>query len=576
MPTVPRYQLGQIRHQGVSARQSINTPSDAFGANVAQSIAQLGSQIGQSADVASEVAVKRQQDWDETVLRENDTALSTFIRDKLDDAQSGYFNLRGKDALNARADIEKEITEYEKSLRSNLDPRLSNEWGRLSNQRIQNAQIRISTHARTQFFTWEDEAYIARQLNQQSDAASHVGNQTAINQSIAVGLVDIDNQAEKRGWSGDALARKKLDFTTGAHRQVINRLIAQGKPSEADLYYRSNKDHIDPAQRDEIENSLRAHTNKAKAQRATDDIMANLDLDAAGQLAAARDIEDADVRAQVETMVTQRQAEQVRLITQAATDAEDEIMKQLAGGAQYEDLDAALMSRLDSSGRSRVTNYLRARAEALMKPDDPVAAKKAYYALRDQAHKHYADFKRTWNAQLYVGLLDESDIESLNNLAENETAAKSSVSVEAQMKMALGSLGLDYTEDRDENNTDGERIRAFIASVDNKIRGYVAEKGKEPDSATISQWIVQQATQNLVQVKLAGPLSKQRPLSTVTTDEMEDAYVTVNGQDVYLKDIPAVDRATIESNLRKRGMPVTEYSIADFYLRSQQRAAGGQ
>jgi hypothetical protein len=567
MPTVPTYTPGQVRNQGISARQSIQAPADAFGSNVAQSITQLGTTLGNAANTASDVAVQQIEAFDEATLREKDAELSSFIRNKLDDPQSGYFSLRGKDALNAREDLQKEIEAYEKTIRGQLDPRIANDWNKSSSVRLQNARQRLADHARREFESWEDATFAARLENQQAEAASFTGNPKEINKSIAVGMTDIDRQAERRGWGKDVVDAKKRDFYTNAHVAVINRLIAQGTPSAAELYFGNVRGKLDPTKVAQVENTLRTHTIKAKAQRATDEIMANATLDYAGQMDAARQIEDADVRDQVESMVRQRQAEEQRIKTQNENDAEDQITKHFANGGTLETVEAGLWDRLSGAGQARINSYLLARAEKALNPKDPIAGKRAYYQLRELAHADYSTFKRTWNPQLYVGIMDTADIDKLAKMAESEVSAKSSVSTEDTIKQALGSLGYEW-KDRLEDNTDGERIRAFIESIDNRISSYVAQHNKEPSGLEINKWILEETRNNYVRVDdtLYNP---QRPMGTVTADEYRDTYVTVRGQDVYLREIPDTARAAIISNLQKRGMPVNEYSIADYWQQSQ-------
>jgi|GEM_PF-4362750 len=56
------------------------------------------------------------------------------------------------------------------------------------------------------------------------------------------------------------------------------------------------------------------------------------------------------------------------------------------------------------------------------------------------------------------------------------------------------------------------------------------------------------------------------PLFTLSDEQMQKAYVTVNGQDIGLSSIPAGARAQIINELQTRGLPVTEQAIAQLWV----------
>lgn len=61
----------------------------------------------------------------------------------------------------------------------------------------------------------------------------------------------------------------------------------------------------------------------------------------------------------------------------------------------------------------------------------------------------------------------------------------------------------------------------------------------------------------------------ETPVVLVEQDDLGDTYVNVNGQQVYLQEIPASSRAMIIRQLRQAGRPATEQAIAEIWVQSQ-------
>jgi hypothetical protein len=64
---------------------------------------------------------------------------------------------------------------------------------------------------------------------------------------------------------------------------------------------------------------------------------------------------------------------------------------------------------------------------------------------------------------------------------------------------------------------------------------------------------------------------QQSPLLGMPAQQMQRAYVTVNGRNVTLASIPASERAQAITALQKRNMPVTEQAIADLWVKAGMR-----
>jgi len=57
----------------------------------------------------------------------------------------------------------------------------------------------------------------------------------------------------------------------------------------------------------------------------------------------------------------------------------------------------------------------------------------------------------------------------------------------------------------------------------------------------------------------------------ITPENAKQAYVNVGGKEIYLSQIPVAEREKIAAGLKQRGLPVTQQSIAEIWLKGNSR-----
>jgi len=566
MPTVPEYQVGQTQSRGINARQSISAPADAFGANVARKQVEMGKTLQQSSDIASERALTLRDRHDDAVLREMDTNLSVFIRDKLDDPQSGFLSMRGKDALNARSEVEKLVREFEEKQRKPLDKRLIERWSKVSSARLNGAMSRIDAHTRTEFKNYEEITSKARIDNQVDEMASHVGDTKAINLAKAVGLKEIEQQAERLGWDAEVLKREKETFTSKGHLAVINRLIASQQPSVAQQYYNDHKTEILGTSRDDIEAVLNRETALARAQKHTDQIMADPDLDFEQQLEKAREITNPTERESTVALVKERQGEIGKAKTRKENEAYDAVQKHFANGGSLKDLPSGLWDQMSGTQQSAINKALKEARNSALNPTDPVASKKLFYTFQRMATENPVAFKQL-PLSLYIGVIDEGDLDKLNQMQSEPNQIELARSRTSMINSALASLDLDPKE-LEKDSSEGDRVRAFYQRIDDRVSAFSARTGKQPDDRQFQEMVLME-TNNMVHRFDRASLDETMNVGTMTPDDLKDAYVKVGDQQVFLADIPEVERAYIIDLLIRSGVQPTEQAIAEMYVEAE-------
>ena len=350
MPTVPKYQnqIGSVKPVGINARQRINAPADAFGGNVARAQVQMGQAIGKIGDTMFDAALAERDRHDQAVLREMDVGLTEHIRNQLDDPQSGFHSKQGKDALNSKQEVRKAIEDFEAEQRKMLDPRLANSWGKLSAARMQSAFGKIESHASREFRVYEEATAKARIENQVDEMAVNAGNDKAINMAKAVGLTELEQQAERNGWDAEVLKREKAIFVSKGHKGVIARLVAAGQPSVAKQYYERHAEEILGSVRTEIDKTLETETLRAEAQRKSDEIMAQ-GLTRKEAMAMVRAIEDPKLRDETVTRVEGRYDEAQKIENEQKKKVKQEAWQVVIKNGSTEQLTADQLAVLDGT-----------------------------------------------------------------------------------------------------------------------------------------------------------------------------------------------------------------------------------
>ena len=569
MPTVPKYQGGQVNARGINARQNIRVTSDAFGGNIAKAQIGLGREISKQGDMLFNHQMEIRDEYDKGVMREMDNNYSSYIREKWTD----FSQLKGRAALDAKQAHEDEIKAYRVKLAKDLDPRLMNSWNAMADARTNNVLNKTAAFTSQQTIVYNEAQTLARIASQTHEAGACFDNIKCIRSAMQVGLNDVKdlmqskygidaNNAKNEGEKA-IIAQARLAFTSDAHTQVIENLEIDF-PSKALDYYKANKAEIDSSTYNTLESRLEDGTLRKRAQRTTDEILTNAELvgDNKAQLEAARKIEDPKLRDEVVSRILNRQSQNKSNRLASEDGAYDQVQKHIVKGGSKDGLPPGVWDAMSGSQQRTIQAVLDTRVANSLKPKNPVQAKTNFYALEDLAHNNYEEFKKL-NLGLYIGLVDEVDLDNLRKLQKSHTAVKSSLTRKEQLKMTLGSMNM-YFSNFEKNGDSGDRVRAFIATVDAKVARFVENKNREPDDQEY-QKILLDVSANEAYVNGYGSDSKMS-IGAMTEDQKSKAYVTVDGEDIFLSEIPDLKRAQIIEQIKQRKGKVTAQNIAEVYV----------
>jgi len=315
MATVPQYEIGQVKDRPVSGGfQQIQTNSDAFGAGIAQAQIQQGQAISQLGDLAWDAAFKQRDIQDQATLRERDNLLSAKIRELISD-DGGYLSLKGRNAIDAKASIEKQLEEYRKELGKDLDQRIVGKYNQVADQRLLNAFSTIDGHNRREGEAWNQAERVARVQSSIQNYAANFGNEKAMKLEYDLGLREVDSQlldvygidaSNPKDESEKAIiAKSRLLFTSKAHEAAIENYLANDMYQQANDHFNVNKGAIDSTKYDEITKLLNTYTRVGEINEKVREIRED-GGDITMQLAKARSIDDPVLSADVVSEIKAR------------------------------------------------------------------------------------------------------------------------------------------------------------------------------------------------------------------------------------------------------------------------------
>jgi hypothetical protein len=134
---------------------------------------------------------------------------------------------------------------------------------------------------------------------------------------------------------------------------------------------------------------------------------------------------------------------------------------------------------------------------------------------------------------------------------------------EGRINAAIVGLGIDKKKDP-------ETAVMLTNEIDRRVRAASAAKGGKDLTADEKQTIVDRVVLDKVYVDEWGT-DPQKPLALLTPEEVSKAYVRVNGKNVRVSAVPALDRRQIVQALQATGQAATEQAIVEMYLAGQKK-----
>lgn len=354
----------------------------------------------------------------------------------------------------------------------------------------------------------------------------------------------------RKGWTTEQVQAEQLKNLSAMHLAQITKL-AEVNAEAAQKYYDANKAEVNFAQQARVEQVLKGEAdNQFAMQKAAE--LAPKPL--AEQLAEAAKIADPTRREKTLTQIRNnyaltRQAEQER-----ENAAADQAWQLFSKGQKIPE---AILSQMSGRERAQLQESQRVRAERAAAGTPVKTDMLTYIDVREKlARGEKVDLRA------YTEKIGKAEMEQLLDiqgaLRSGGVKQDTMVTDEGRINNALVGLGIDKKKDP-------ETAVMLTNEIDRRVRAASAVKGGKDLTADEKQAIVDRVVMDKVYVDEWGT-DPQKPLVLVTPDEMRKAYVRVNGKNVPVSSVPAMDRRQIIQALQATGQPVTEQAVVEMYL----------
>ncbi|NYT44605.1 transglycosylase SLT domain-containing protein [Alcaligenaceae bacterium] len=248
--------------------------------------------------------------------------------------------------------------------------------------------------------------------------------------------------------------------------------------------------------------------------------------------------------------------------------ATDDILRELyANGGRLDAVPAAMRAALPGDKLSSVMNF----ADQVAKNGGATHSPEAWAAVLSLPREQLADMTPLDFYQQFRPMLDDAHLEKGYALIADAHGSASDkhleiISVASRVKDAAIINGL-LPEKGTPDKAQLQKFSQFERAVDDRVRRFEQTDlaGKRKANSQELQLIIDTMVLDTAKVPewFTDP---DIPVAVMTPDQLADAYVVVDGDEVKLTSIPTSQRAVIASKLQARGMPITEQRIAELWV----------
>lgn len=359
----------------------------------------------------------------------------------------------------------------------------------------------------------------------------------------------------RKGWTTEQVQAEAGKNLSAMHLAQISKLAEQDA-TKAQAYYDANKAEVAFQNQARVEQVLKGELdNQFATQKAAE--MANKPL--SEQLAEAAKITDPQRREKTLTQVRNNYA----LVKQAEQELEakfsDQAWQLFSRG---EKIPEAILSGMNGRERAQLQESQRTRSERLAAGKTVKTDMNTYIDVREKLARGEKVDLRAYTEKIGKGEMEQLlDIQT--SASKGGVKQDSMLTDEARINAAIVGLGIDKKKNP-------EAAVSLTNEIDRRVRSASAAKGGKDLTADEKQSIVDRVVLDKVYVDEWGT-DPQKPLALVTPEEMSKAYVRVNGKNVPVSSVPALDRRQIVQALQATGQQPTEQAIVEMYLAGKQK-----
>lgn len=522
----------------------------------------LGGQVGEAATTIGNVVAAERRRADETALLDADNQLSEWTHRRLYDPQNGAMAQKGQDSFGLPEQVGGEFNEAAGTIEGKLSTdRQRVAFQRTKLQRQSALDLQLRQHVFGEMQTYEGQELQSSIVNNRNEAIAASDDPRLVGIALGRSVDAIKIHGPRLGLGPEQIAQRVEAEQTAVHSGVIERLLATDQDKQAQVYFEETRSQISGPAIARIEAALQAGNTRRQAQEETERILSEPWDSLEQRRAAAKEIDDPEVRDQV----LQRLEHEDAVADKAKRDADE---AQLRGVYDIVDkthnvnnIPAGTWSRLDGSQRSALHGYANALARGIpIETDLPT-----YYNMMTLASEHPDQFLTT-NLLQYRDRLGETEFKQLTGVQfsirqGNRAAADNQLSDFRTHNELVTDTLFQYTGTEEKDYTTPQR--AAKANLMRMVDQYVASEQSAGHKVTNEQ--VRERIGQIMAVDEKVPQSfwqRWNPFGGAASKKLID---------VTIADITPDDRRQLEQSLRLKRRPVTDTTILDLYRFIHQR-----
>lgn len=267
MVKVPIYQPTETLRPNYRQGIDVQASQDDFGASIGrgmQQAAQGGMQLAGSLQAV--------RDLEDTMrAKDADNAFANWSRERMY-GEGGFMTLEGRNAVDARAQFEREAEEKRKELGKGLVGGASRVYDTASQARYQSILQQSVVHTAEARKKWFGESSSARVETFANDALVNYNKPAMVDRNIAAGLMEIRERGKMMGWDADTLKSNELEYTSGVYKNIALRL-AQDDPLAADKYMKEKAGQMTGAHQYDLRTALDGEIKNEQSKREAEAIL---------------------------------------------------------------------------------------------------------------------------------------------------------------------------------------------------------------------------------------------------------------------------------------------------------------
>lgn len=239
---------------------------------VGRGIEEVGHGLSRLAGSQADYQRRVEDHQDNAATKEQVNGINAFYAEKAYTGEGAYFNKRGKDAMVARPDFDKALTDQIAAARALLKTDRQRQLfdDAITPQR-QSWGVQIANHAQKETVTYDDEQSESRiTLTGELFKNTFVADPTHAEEQLASGIAEIKHRGEINRWTPERVEVETLKFTSGALKDVGTRLAYEdgaNGPKLADGLVKKYGSLMTADDREAVLSHARVQTNALEAEQ---------------------------------------------------------------------------------------------------------------------------------------------------------------------------------------------------------------------------------------------------------------------------------------------------------------------